>query len=129
MARWSLGMIWSALFTTWKSWKSAPWHIYWQSAVNERSAKSHWLFVKSRLPNCARIKRRSSKVKMSQVENKMGERQYAIRDYHDTTKIYSKLYRLISQPMRPVKREKMQEFLGYFDSQCKRSKELTDEAK
>ena len=31
--------------------------------------------------------------------------------------------------MRPVKREKMQEFLGYFDNQCKRSKALTDEAK
>jgi glutamate-1-semialdehyde aminotransferase len=31
--------------------------------------------------------------------------------------------------MRPVKHEKLQEYLGYFDNQCKRSKALTDEAK
>jgi len=59
----------------------------------------------------------------------MDEQKYAISKYHDTKEIYIKLDRLISQPMRPVKREKMQEFLGYFDNQCKRSKELTDQAK
>src|SRR5512142_3491541 len=59
----------------------------------------------------------------------MNEQKYAISEYHDTNQIYSKLNRLISQPMRPVKRERMQEFLGYFDTKCKRSKELTDEAK
>jgi glutamate-1-semialdehyde 2,1-aminomutase len=31
--------------------------------------------------------------------------------------------------MRPVRREKMQEYLGYFLNKCKRSKEMTDEAK
>ena len=55
--------------------------------------------------------------------------EYAISQYHDTDAIYEKLNRLVAQPLRPVRREKMQEFLGYFDDKCKRSKELTDEAK
>ncbi len=59
----------------------------------------------------------------------MTEQKYAISEYHDVDEVYKKLNNLISQPMRHVKREKMQEFLGYFDTQCKRSKELTDEAK
>jgi len=63
------------------------------------------------------------------VVNKMSEQKYAISEYHDVDEVYKKLNNLISQPMRQVKREKMQEFLGYFDTQCKRSKVLTDEAK
>src|SRR5215211_4347585 len=59
----------------------------------------------------------------------MNEGKYAIREYHDTGEVYAKLDHLISQPMRPVRREKMQEFLSYFEDRCKRSKELTDEAK
>ena len=59
----------------------------------------------------------------------MTEQKYAISKYHDVDEVYKKLNNLISQPMRQVKREKMQEFLGYFENQCKRSKALTDEAK
>ncbi len=59
----------------------------------------------------------------------MSEQKYAISEYHDTKEVYKKLDNLVSQPLRHIKREKMQEFLSYFDSQCKRSKELTDEAK
>ena len=59
----------------------------------------------------------------------MTQQQYAISEYHNVDEIYKKLNALVAQPLRPVKREKMQEFLGYFDSRCKRSKELTDEAK
>jgi glutamate-1-semialdehyde 2,1-aminomutase len=59
----------------------------------------------------------------------MNEQNYAISEYHDVKVVYKKLNALVSQPLRHVKREKMQEFLGYFDNQCKRSKELTDEAK
>ena len=51
----------------------------------------------------------------------MTEQKYAISEYHDVDEVYKKLNNLISQPMRHVKREKMQEFLGYFDTQCKRS--------
>jgi glutamate-1-semialdehyde 2,1-aminomutase len=59
----------------------------------------------------------------------MDEQKYAIREYHNTDEIYVRLNQLISQPMRPVQREKMQEFLAYFENRCKRSKELSDEAK
>ncbi len=59
----------------------------------------------------------------------MGEQKYAISEYPDTSEVYARLSNLISQPMRPVNREKMQEFLSYFDNRCKRSKELSDESK
>lgn len=59
----------------------------------------------------------------------MNEQKYAISEYHDTNEVYAKLNSLIGQPLRPVRHEKMQEFLSYFDHQCKRSKALTDEAK
>ena len=59
----------------------------------------------------------------------MSAQQYAISKYHDIDEVYKKLSNLISQPLRPVRHEKMQEFLSYFDAKCKRSKELTDEAK
>ncbi len=59
----------------------------------------------------------------------MNAQKFAISEYHDTKEIYAKLDKLISQPMQPVKREKMQEFLCYFEDHCKRSKALTDEAK
>ena len=59
----------------------------------------------------------------------MNKQQYAISEYHDTQAIYTRLNNLISQPMCPVKQEKMKQFLDYFDNQCKRSKALTDEAK
>ena len=51
----------------------------------------------------------------------MNQGQYAISEYHDTNEIYAKLNHLISQPIHPVRREKMQEFLRYFDDQCNAS--------
>ncbi len=62
------------------------------------------------------------------AERQCGQK-YAISEYHDTKEIYAKLDKLISQPMRPVKREKMEEFLRYFEDHCKRSQVLNDEAK
>lgn len=59
----------------------------------------------------------------------MTAQQYAISEYPNVDEIYAKLNTLVSQPMRPVRREKMNEYLGYFETKCKRSKELTDEAK
>jgi glutamate-1-semialdehyde 2,1-aminomutase len=55
--------------------------------------------------------------------------QYAISQYPDVNDIYRRLDALVRQPMRPVRRDKMQEYLGYFDTKCARSKQLTDEAK
>lgn len=59
----------------------------------------------------------------------MTNQQYAISTYPNVDEIYVNLNKLISQPMRPVNREKMKEYLGYFETRCSRSKTLTDEAK
>jgi glutamate-1-semialdehyde 2,1-aminomutase len=57
------------------------------------------------------------------------QEQYAISQWHNTDEIYAQLKTLINQPMRPVRAEKKQEFLRYFETKCTRSKALTDEAK
>ena len=59
----------------------------------------------------------------------MTQQQYAISEYHNVDEIYKKLNALVAQPLHPIKREKMQEFLGYFEARCKRSKGLTDDAR
>jgi len=59
----------------------------------------------------------------------MPNQQYAISEYPNVDEIYANLNKLIGQPMRPVRREKMKEYLGYFETKCSRSKALTDEAK
>ncbi|HEX7619565.1 MAG TPA: aminotransferase class III-fold pyridoxal phosphate-dependent enzyme [Anaerolineales bacterium] len=59
----------------------------------------------------------------------MTEQQYAISEYPDTVEIYARLKTLIGQPIRPVRRDKMQAYLDYFDTQCARSKALNDEAR
>ena len=58
----------------------------------------------------------------------MSQQQYAISEYLNVDEIYARLDKLIGQPMRPVRREKMQAYLDYFETKCKRSKELNDEA-
>lgn len=57
------------------------------------------------------------------------EQNYAISEWHDTDEIYARLDALTTQPIRPIRREKMDEFLKYFDEKCTRSRALTDEAK
>ena len=59
----------------------------------------------------------------------MTNQQYAISEYPNVDEIYAQLNKPTGQPMRRISREKMQEYLGYFETSCKRSKELTDEAK
>ena len=54
--------------------------------------------------------------------------QYAISEYPDVDDVYRRLDALLAQPMRPIRRDKMQEYLNYFDTKCARSKELTDQA-
>jgi glutamate-1-semialdehyde 2,1-aminomutase len=63
------------------------------------------------------------------VESEVDTQKYAISQHHDTKEIYAKLDHLLRQPLRPVRREKMQQFLSYFENQCKQSRVLTDEAK
>lgn len=57
------------------------------------------------------------------------QQRYAISQWHDTDALYKQLNALTSQPIRPIRRDKMQEFLAYFETRCQRSKALTDEAK
>jgi len=55
--------------------------------------------------------------------------QYAISKYPDVDDIYRRLDALVAQPIRPVRREKMDAVLDYFQNRCARSKTLTDDAK
>lgn len=59
----------------------------------------------------------------------MEKAMYAISQYPDVPEVYRRLEALVSQPPRPVRREKMQEVLDYFEKKCARSRALTDEAK
>ncbi len=54
---------------------------------------------------------------------------YAISEYPNTDEIYRRLTELIKQPLRPIRRDRMQAVLNYFETKCARSKALTDEAK
>lgn len=54
---------------------------------------------------------------------------YAIRRYPDTDAVYERLDQLLRQPIRPIRRKKMTEFIEYFQQRCSRSKKLTDQAK
>lgn len=58
----------------------------------------------------------------------MSEQTYAISQYPDVNAVYERLNALIRQPLRPIRREKMQQMLDYFDTKCARSKQLTAEA-
>jgi len=53
---------------------------------------------------------------------------YAISDWPDTEVILAALKRLVSQPMRPLRRDSMDAVMRYFDEKCPRSRELTTEA-
>jgi len=58
----------------------------------------------------------------------MTEQQYAISEYPDVKDVYQKLDALVRQPMRPIRPERMQEYLQYFENKCARSKSLNQEA-
>ena len=53
---------------------------------------------------------------------------YAISRYPDVPDVYRRLGDLVSRPIRPIRRDVMDGYLGWFDENCRRSKELTDEA-
>jgi glutamate-1-semialdehyde 2,1-aminomutase len=58
----------------------------------------------------------------------MSSQPYAISDYLDVAQVYARLNTLVSQPIRPVRREQMQVYLDYFEKRCPKSKALTTEA-
>ena len=59
----------------------------------------------------------------------MTDQSYAISEYPDVKEIYTRLNALVAQPIRPVKRASMQAYLNYFETQCRRSKEMIEQAK
>jgi len=59
----------------------------------------------------------------------MSEQEYTISEYLDAETIYARLKELTNQPIRPIKREVMEQVLAYFDQKCVTSRALTDEAK
>jgi len=59
----------------------------------------------------------------------MSEQEFAISEYVDTKAIYARLKELTDQPVRPIKRDVMEQVLAYFDQKCAKSRALTDEAK
>ena len=59
----------------------------------------------------------------------MNKENYAITEWPDAQKIYQEFSNLMSLPPRTIPREKMDEYLEYFEQKCKESKKMTDEAK
>lgn len=59
----------------------------------------------------------------------MTEQQYAISEYLDVDTTYARLKALTNQPLRPIRRDVMEQYLKYFEWKCAKSKTLTDEAK
>ena len=53
---------------------------------------------------------------------------YAISAYPDVADVYARLDALVRQPIRPLRRDAMAETLDYYETACRRSRELTDEA-
>jgi glutamate-1-semialdehyde 2,1-aminomutase len=58
----------------------------------------------------------------------IGPSEYGISTWHDTDEIYARLDALLKQPPRTIKRDKMQGILDYFETHCRRSKEMTQRA-
>ena len=53
---------------------------------------------------------------------------YAISRYPDVSEVYRRLGDLVSRPLRPIRRDAMDGYLAWFDAECRRSRELTDQA-
>ncbi len=58
----------------------------------------------------------------------METQEYAISKWPDTDELLAKAKRLVGLPPRPIRRDKMQEYLNYFETRCQGSKSSTSEA-
>ena len=54
---------------------------------------------------------------------------FAITEYHDTAEIYSRINRLIEDPIRPIHREEMEKYLQGFEKKYASSKPVIEQAK
>jgi len=57
------------------------------------------------------------------------EQKYAISQYPDVEAVYRQLNNLIRQPLLEIQPDKLKDYLDYFEISCRRSKELTSEAR
>ncbi|MDZ7608942.1 MAG: aminotransferase class III-fold pyridoxal phosphate-dependent enzyme [Cyclobacteriaceae bacterium] len=53
---------------------------------------------------------------------------FAIKEYHNTTEIYAKLNSLLAQPIRPLKRDAVEQYQKHFDEKYKKSHALSSDA-
>ena len=53
---------------------------------------------------------------------------HAISHWPDTDELIAKAQRLVNSPPRPIRRDKMKEYLDFFETRCKKSKVATAEA-
>ncbi len=58
----------------------------------------------------------------------MSANEYAISHWPDTDELLAKARRLVESPPHPIRRDKMQEYLDFFETRCKKSKAATAEA-
>nr|MDO8115189.1 aminotransferase class III-fold pyridoxal phosphate-dependent enzyme [Candidatus Sigynarchaeota archaeon] len=56
-------------------------------------------------------------------------KEYSITTYPDAKKVQAELDQLAKAPLVPLKHEAMQAYLQYFEQKCKKSKQITTEAK
>jgi glutamate-1-semialdehyde 2,1-aminomutase len=59
----------------------------------------------------------------------MTGQKYAISEWPDTEEILARLNGLVHQPMHPITRDKMGEYLAHFENKCKKSKSLNEKAR
>ncbi len=65
----------------------------------------------------------------SQTPNNSKQYPFAIKEYHDTRAVMDRLNKLISLPIRGLKKKALENYLAYFDTRCIKSKIQIDEAK
>ena len=53
---------------------------------------------------------------------------YGVSHWPDEKAIFAKMDRLVNEPLHHIKPEAMRRYLDYFDTKCKVSKAMIDEA-
>ena len=59
----------------------------------------------------------------------MSEKKFGLTHWPKAQDILDKLDNLVNQPIKTLKKDKMKEYMNYFESNCQKSKEITDKAK
>ena len=59
----------------------------------------------------------------------MSQKKFGLTHWPNAQNILEKLDNLVNQPVKTLEKDKMTEYLEYFETNCKKSKEITDRAK